>query len=96
MEAISVGLTQEALSDTSSHLPHRVQVWNMKDGTAQPSGFWAIRAIGVDYVMFSADYPHVRVKEASAGFDTSLLSHKDSVKVGRESARRLFRTARDA
>jgi predicted TIM-barrel fold metal-dependent hydrolase len=68
----------------------------MKDGTAQPTGFWAIRAIGVDYVMFSADYPHVSVEEASAGFDTSLLSHKDSVKVGRENARRLFRAARDA
>jgi len=46
--------------------------------------------------MFSADYPHVSVEEASAGFDTSLLSHKDSVKVGRENARRLFRAARDA
>jgi predicted TIM-barrel fold metal-dependent hydrolase len=53
--------------------------------------FNTISEIGVDRVMFSADYPYEDMEEAAAWFDTSLLSHNDSVKVGRENARRLFR-----
>lgn len=52
--------------------------------------FNTISEIGVDRVMFSADYPYESMEEAAGWFDTSLLSHNDSVKVGRENARRLF------
>jgi hypothetical protein len=43
---------------TSAHYPHRVQVWTINDGSPHPTGFWAISEIGVDRVMFSADYPY--------------------------------------
>ena len=46
--------------------------------------FNTISEIGVDRVMFSADYPYETMEEAAGWFDTSLLSHNDSVKVGRE------------
>jgi predicted TIM-barrel fold metal-dependent hydrolase len=52
--------------------------------------FNAISELGVDRVMFSADYPYETMEEASAWFDTSLLCHNDALKVGRENARRLF------
>jgi 2,3-dihydroxybenzoate decarboxylase len=52
--------------------------------------FNTISEIGVDRVLFSADYPYEDMEEAAGWFDTSLLSHNDSVKVGRENARRLF------
>lgn len=56
----------------------------------------SISEIGVDRVMFSADYPYESMEEAAAWFDTSLLSHNDSIKVGRENARRLFKADSDA
>lgn len=40
--------------------------------------------------MFSADYPYEDMEEAAGWFDSSLLSHNDLVKVGRDNARRLF------
>lgn len=52
--------------------------------------FNTISEIGVDRVMFSADYPYESMEEAATWFDTSLLSHNDSKKVGRENARALF------
>ena len=52
--------------------------------------FNTISEIGVDRVMFSVDYPYETMEEAAGWFDTSLLAHNDSVKVGRENARRLF------
>jgi gamma-resorcylate decarboxylase len=50
----------------------------------------AISEIGVERVMFSADYPYETMEEAAAWFDTSLLCHNDALRVGRENARRLF------
>jgi gamma-resorcylate decarboxylase len=52
--------------------------------------FNAISELGVDRVMFSADYPYETMEEACAWFDTALLSHNDALKIGRENARRLF------
>jgi predicted TIM-barrel fold metal-dependent hydrolase len=53
--------------------------------------FNTISEIGVDRVMFSADFPYETMEEAASWFDSSLLSHNDSVKIGRDNARRLFR-----
>ena len=54
--------------------------------------FSTIAELGVDRVMFSADYPYETMEEASAWFDTALLSRNDAQKIGRENARRLFST----
>ena len=40
--------------------------------------------------MFSADYPYETMEGAAAWFDSSLLSHNDARKIGRDNARRLF------
>ena len=52
--------------------------------------FNTIAELGVDRVMFSADYPYETMEEAAAWFDASLLSHNDAQKIGRDNARRLF------
>jgi predicted TIM-barrel fold metal-dependent hydrolase len=52
--------------------------------------FNAISELGVDRVMFSADYPYETMEEACAWFDTALHCHNDALKIGRENARRLF------
>ena len=52
--------------------------------------FNTIAELGVDRVMFSADYPYETMEEAAAWFDSSLLSHNDARKIGRDNARRLF------
>jgi gamma-resorcylate decarboxylase len=52
--------------------------------------FSTIAELGVDRVLFSADYPYETMEEAAAWFDSSLLSHNDARKIGRENARRLF------
>jgi gamma-resorcylate decarboxylase len=54
--------------------------------------FNTLAELGVDRVMFSADYPYETMEEAAAWFDTSLLSHNDAEKIGRDNARRLFAT----
>lgn len=53
--------------------------------------FNTINEIGVDRVMFSADYPYETMEEAATWFDNSLLSHNDLRKIGRDNAKRLFR-----
>lgn len=52
--------------------------------------FNTISELGVDRVMFSADYPYEYMEEAARWFDHSLLCHNDALKIGRENARRLF------
>ena len=52
--------------------------------------FNTIAELGVDRVMFSADYPYETMEEAAGWFDSSLLSANDARKIGRENARRLF------
>jgi gamma-resorcylate decarboxylase len=52
--------------------------------------FNTIAELGVDRVMFSADYPYETMEEAAAWFDSSLLSHNDARKIGGDNARRLF------
>jgi len=54
--------------------------------------FNTIAELGVDRVMFSADYPYETMEEAAAWFDASLLSRNDAQKIGRDNARRLFAT----
>jgi 2,3-dihydroxybenzoate decarboxylase len=55
--------------------------------------FNTIAELGVDRVMFSADYPYETMEEAAAWFDAALLSRNDALKVGRDNARRLFASA---
>jgi 2,3-dihydroxybenzoate decarboxylase len=52
--------------------------------------FNTIAELGVDRVLFSADYPYETMEEAAAWFDSSLLSANDARKIGRDNARRLF------
>jgi gamma-resorcylate decarboxylase len=52
--------------------------------------FNTIAELGVDRVLFSADYPYETMEEAAAWFDSSLLNHNDAQKIGRDNARRLF------
>jgi predicted TIM-barrel fold metal-dependent hydrolase len=52
--------------------------------------FNTISEIGVDRVMFSADYPYEYMEEAATWFDSSLLCHNDALKIGGENAQRLF------
>jgi gamma-resorcylate decarboxylase len=52
--------------------------------------FNTIAELGVDRVLFSADYPYETMEEAAAWFDNSLLSRNDAQKIGRDNARRLF------
>jgi gamma-resorcylate decarboxylase len=50
----------------------------------------AIAEIGIDRVMFSADYPFEDIGEAAAWFDAIAMDEADRRKVGRENALRLF------
>lgn len=52
--------------------------------------FNTIAELGVDRVMFSADFPYEYMEEAAAWFDFSLPNHNDAQKIGRDNARRLF------
>lgn len=49
-----------------------------------------ISEIGVDRVLFSADYPYESMATASAWFDHALISDNDRVKIGRTNAAQLF------
>jgi gamma-resorcylate decarboxylase len=51
----------------------------------------AIAEIGVDRVMFSADYPFEDIGEAAAWFDAIAMEEGDRRKIGRDNALRLFR-----
>lgn len=52
--------------------------------------FNTIAELGVDRVLFSADYPYETMEEAASWFDNSLLCANDARKIGRDNARRLF------
>jgi len=51
----------------------------------------AISEIGVDRLLFSADYPYESMVTASQWFDNALLSTNDREKIGRTNAQTLFR-----
>ena len=51
----------------------------------------AIAEIGVDRVMFSADYPFEDIGEAAAWFDAIAMDEADRHKIGRTNALKLFR-----
>ena len=51
----------------------------------------AIAEIGVDRVLFSADYPFEDMSDASEWFDAAPLDEADRVKIGRTNAMRLFK-----
>lgn len=52
----------------------------------------AIAEIGVDRIMFSADYPFEDFGEAAQWFDkTTILSEADRAKIGRDNAKKLFK-----
>ncbi|MCU1716805.1 amidohydrolase family protein [Pseudomonas sp. 5P_3.1_Bac2] len=50
----------------------------------------SISEIGVDRVLFSADYPYESMHTASEWFDKALISENDRIKIGRTNAARLF------
>ncbi|WP_053268879.1 amidohydrolase family protein [Pseudomonas chlororaphis] len=50
----------------------------------------SISEIGVDRVLFSADYPYESMATASDWFDRALISENDRKKIGRGNALRLF------
>ncbi|UCR85082.1 amidohydrolase family protein [Pseudomonas chlororaphis] len=50
----------------------------------------SISEIGVDRVLFSADYPYESMATASNWFDQALISENDREKIGRGNALRLF------
>jgi predicted TIM-barrel fold metal-dependent hydrolase len=51
----------------------------------------AISEIGVDRLLFSADYPYESMVTTSQWFDNALLSTNDREKIGRTNAQTLFR-----
>jgi predicted TIM-barrel fold metal-dependent hydrolase len=51
----------------------------------------AISEIGVDRLLFSADYLYESMASASHWFDNALLSTNDREKIGRTNAQTLFR-----
>jgi 2,3-dihydroxybenzoate decarboxylase len=51
----------------------------------------AISEIGVDRLLFSADYPYESMVTASQWFDNALLSTNDREKIGRTNAQTIFR-----
>ena len=51
----------------------------------------AIREVGVEHVLFSADYPFEDVGEAAQWFDAAPLSEADRKTIGRENALALFK-----
>ena len=51
----------------------------------------AIAEIGVDRVLWSADYPFEDISDAAEWFDALALSEEDRRKIGRANAQRLFK-----
>ena len=47
--------------------------------------------IGVDRIMFSADYPFEDFGQAAEWFDRAPLSEADRLKIGRTNAQKLFK-----
>ena len=81
----------------ATHLKMPVSEYFLKNFYVTTSGHFhtktllnLIAEIGVDRVMFSVDYPYEEMEDASAWFDTALLSDNDRQKIGRDNARRLF------
>jgi 2,3-dihydroxybenzoate decarboxylase len=51
----------------------------------------ALTVMGVDRILFSADYPFERMEDAATWFDkTAVLSESERVQIGRTNAQRLF------
>lgn len=50
----------------------------------------SISEVGVERMLFSADYPYESMHTASTWFDNALISDNDRIKIGRENAVRLF------
>jgi 2,3-dihydroxybenzoate decarboxylase len=53
----------------------------------------AIAEMGVDRVLFSADYPFENTIDASTWFDNAEISEGDRLKIGRGNAAALFKLA---
>ena len=51
----------------------------------------AIAEIGVDRVLWSADYPFEDISDAADWFDKAPLNEADRQKIGRENALKLFK-----
>lgn len=76
-ESVSHYLASNFLLTTSGHFHTRAL-------------FNAISEIGVDRVLFSADYPFETMRDAAEWFDNCLLSVNDKRRVGRINALRIF------
>jgi predicted TIM-barrel fold metal-dependent hydrolase len=70
----------------------RANFWLTTSGHySTPALLDAIAEIGVDRVMFSADYPFEDIGEAVAWFDAIAMDEADRRKIGRTNALRLFK-----
>ena len=47
--------------------------------------------VGIDRIMFSADYPFENNKDAADWFDTLPIAESDKLKIGRTNANKLFK-----
>ena len=56
-----------------------------------PSQLGAMRELGTDWVMFSADYPFERMSDAAEWFDALAISEADRLKIGHSNAKALLR-----
>ena len=55
-----------------------------------PTLVQAVTELGVDRVLFSADYPFEEVGDAASWFDGAEISEADRLKIGRTNAQKLF------
>ena len=56
-----------------------------------PSFQCALAMVGIDRIMFSADYPFENNKDAADWFDTLPIAESDKLKIGRTNANKLFK-----
>ena len=54
----------------------------------------AVAEIGVERVLWSADYPFEDVGDATVWFDAAPISEADRQKIGRDNALKLFKLAK--
>jgi 2,3-dihydroxybenzoate decarboxylase len=55
-----------------------------------PSFHCALEVMGVDRMLFSADYPFEKMDDAAKWFDKTPLSDADRLRIGRTNAIQLF------
>ena len=57
-------------------------------------GLAAFLAIGIERVLWSADYPFETISDAAAWFDAAPLGEDDRLRIGRTNALKLFKLSK--